>query len=293
LTRTAPAPDYKTLAWHGHRVAWWETSQHEAGVPSLLLLHGFPSSSRDWHHVASVLAGRVRVVGFDFLGYGRSAKTGDATYSVFAQADLTAYVIDELCGGGAMVVGHDVGGIVLQDLLDRDLSLTHGRISQACFVNSSVYSAIYKPTRAQKLLTIPVLGQLIAARMTREAFVAGIVSVSGTDTPQLRAQVEEMWLEYSHDGGRRLTPQHLVYMKERKAHAARLETAMAKTDPSRLAFLYGAADPVSGKKQLEEIERRLPDARVTALNGLGHFPMLEDARAVARGIASAFRMGMP
>ncbi|MEO0961789.1 MAG: alpha/beta hydrolase [Pseudomonadota bacterium] len=291
MTRPVPTPDYRTLTWLGHRIAWWETRQHEPGVPSLLLLHGFPSSSRDWHHVASLLADRVRVVGFDFLGYGRSAKAKSADYSVFAQADLTAFVIDELCGGAAMVVGHDVGGIVLQDLLDRDLSLPHGRISQACFVNSSVYSALYKPTRAQKLLTIPVLGQMVAARMTRKAFVAGIASVSGTNTPQLRAQADEMMLEYSSNGGRRLSPRHLVYMKERRAHAARLEAAMAKTDPSRLAFVYGAADPVSGQQQIGEIKRRLPDARVTALNGLGHFPMLEDARAVARGIASTFKLG--
>src|SRR3954453_11315213 len=53
----------------------------------VLVLHGFPTSSFDWHRALDVLSARRRVVLVDYPGYGFSAKP-DMKYSLFAQADI-------------------------------------------------------------------------------------------------------------------------------------------------------------------------------------------------------------
>jgi len=281
-------PDYRSLEWEGHRIAWWETRAPDPAVPDVLLLHGFPSSSRDWHGIADRLRGRCRVVSFDLLGYGRSDKPADVSYSVYRQTDLAAHVLASLCAPQSAVVGHDLGGIILQELLRRDREAATPSVGHACFMNSSVYAALYRPTRAQKLLTTPLIGSLVARRMTEKAFTSGVVAASGEDTPDLRAHAHEMWCEFTSGGGMLLAPKHLVYMKERARAAARLEAAMeAKADdatPSPLSFVYGAADPVSGQHQLDRIAHRIPQAAVTSIAGAGHFPMLEAPDAVASAL---------
>ena len=42
------------LSWNGHRVFVQAAGRGEA----LLLIHGFPTSSRDWHHIAPALETR-------------------------------------------------------------------------------------------------------------------------------------------------------------------------------------------------------------------------------------------
>src|SRR5690349_5424512 len=67
----------RTSAWQqaggstevgGHRIFVRERLGAGDG-PSLLLLHGYPSSSFDWRHAFEMLPGRHLIV-FDFLGYG-------------------------------------------------------------------------------------------------------------------------------------------------------------------------------------------------------------------------------
>lgn len=90
---------------------------HGSG-PSLLLIHGLGSSTRDWERQIPVFAERFRVVAFDCRGHGRSAKpTGRYSVPLFA-AD-TAALIGALKIAPTHVVGHSMGGMIaLQLALD-------------------------------------------------------------------------------------------------------------------------------------------------------------------------------
>src|SRR4029453_18780634 len=68
----------------------WDVFVRTGGSgPWLTLLHGFPTSSWAWARGARILEPRFRVVTFDFLGFGDSAKPRDHEYSIGEQADLT------------------------------------------------------------------------------------------------------------------------------------------------------------------------------------------------------------
>lgn len=80
---------------------------------TVLLLHGFPQTSRSWLAVAGQLAAHgLRVVAVDQRGYSPGARPAEV--SAYAAPALIADVcgfIDEL-GGSVDLVGHDWGAVV-------------------------------------------------------------------------------------------------------------------------------------------------------------------------------------
>src|SRR6476646_6742270 len=86
----------------------------------VLVLHGFPSSSFDWRHVVGPwrAAGR-RVVLFDFVGFGLSAKP-DLRYGIRRYADAATAVAQAAGLDRVVLVTHDMGDTVGGELLARD-----------------------------------------------------------------------------------------------------------------------------------------------------------------------------
>jgi pimeloyl-ACP methyl ester carboxylesterase len=82
--------------WSGGELVALELRGTEQGVfvrregsgPSMTLLHGFPSSSRDWAKIAPALAEHYALTMPDLLGFGASAKPREHRYSLLEQAAL-------------------------------------------------------------------------------------------------------------------------------------------------------------------------------------------------------------
>ena len=75
----------------------------------VLIVHGFPGSSWDWHMVVEHLVNQMRVVVPDMLGYGQSDKPSDGNYSIFKSADMYEAVAHEDNLRNAVLVIHDLG----------------------------------------------------------------------------------------------------------------------------------------------------------------------------------------
>jgi len=84
--------------------------------PPLLVLHGFPTSSFDYAGVLDTLRAGRRVLLFDGLGYGLSAKP-DRHYTLGLQADLAMAFVAELGLTRLALLTHDVGDTVGGELL--------------------------------------------------------------------------------------------------------------------------------------------------------------------------------
>ena len=54
----------------------------EASKPAVLLVHGFPSSAREFRDVIPELSQVAHVIAPDLPGFGASAKRGDLDYSL-------------------------------------------------------------------------------------------------------------------------------------------------------------------------------------------------------------------
>lgn len=83
----------------------------EGDGPLVMLLHGFPETSRAWRKQIPALAERFRVVAPDLRGYGGSDKPkGIAAYRTSVVADDIVALIHAFDAERAHVVGHDWGG---------------------------------------------------------------------------------------------------------------------------------------------------------------------------------------
>lgn len=260
----------------GHRIF---TRAAGAGR-TVIFLHGFPTSSHDWAGVVAHLQGRYRCVTFDYLGYGASDKPSDADYSSLVQADRVLRIVAALGITEADIVAHDLGGILLQEILHRKLAGgLELSLRRAIFMNSSVYAELYRPSPAQVALADPVQGPLLARSLSRTTFEAAMTPLF----PSRRlsaAELDDMWDAVRRDDGQLLWPRHLVYMAERDKLSSQWEQALSQTH-AKLGFVYGAADPISGTAILDRARERLVDAAVVGLTGLGHFPQIEQPDQVA------------
>ena len=78
------------------------------GVP-VVLLHGFPDNLHLYDRLLPHLAGRVPVVRFDFLGWGRSDKPAGYPYTATNQTGDLAAVVDAVADR-VTLVAHDASG---------------------------------------------------------------------------------------------------------------------------------------------------------------------------------------
>jgi len=262
----------------GHRIAYWT----EGAGPDLVLLHGFPTWSYDYAEARSDLARDHRVIGLDFLGYGASDKPRRHDYSVTASADAVEALLTRLGIGRATLVIHDYGGIVGQELLDRDRAgRLSFRIDGVHLLNCGIVYAAYRPTRAQRALATPLIGPIVARGLTKARVRAGLDAVRGVKLTD--ADFEQLWVGMARDNGHTLAHRHIRYNAERARHHQRWEDALAAYQ-GPLHFIWGMDDPVSGARVLAAAQERYPWATVTALNGIGHFPQAEAPEAVAAAI---------
>jgi pimeloyl-ACP methyl ester carboxylesterase len=143
--------------------------------PPLLVLHGFPTSSFDFHQVADELAHDRRVILFDMLGYGLSAKP-DHAYLLSQQADIAAALVAELGLDRIGLLTHDMGDTVGGELLARQLEGAWGvEISDRVLTNGSIYLGLAHLSDGQLfLLQLPDERLPDASPMDGSAVAAGV-----------------------------------------------------------------------------------------------------------------------
>ena len=251
--------------------------------PSMTLLHGFPSSSHDWAKIASALAERYVLTMPDLLGFGASAKPSEHRYSLDEQADLVEalWALDGI--ESTVVVAHDYSVSIAQELLSRrstgalavDLLAVH-------FMNGGLYPDLHRPQPVQVALLDPEQGPQISAAMNEELFVAGLAPTfpEGYDSA---ADAADIWCTFSLHDGERNTHLLIRYIEDRRDNAERWTEVLETTDVP-LAFVWGVLDSISGAHMAERIRERLPDAPLTALEDVAHWPQLEAPERVTAAL---------
>ena len=131
-----------------------------AGEPVFLLLHGFASNTYTWHKVVSTLAEQGRVIVYDRIGFGLSARpltwAGDNPYSREAQVEQTLALLDALDVDSVILVGNSAGGTVA-----AEITLAHPeRVQALVLVDAAIYSGGGAPSFVKPLLRTPQMRHL-------------------------------------------------------------------------------------------------------------------------------------
>ena len=254
--------------------------QSAASDEVLLCLHGFPSSSHDYHKIWNRLAEKFSVVAFDMIGYGFSAKPSDFDYTTFNQTDVLQALIQHLRIEKLHILAHDYGNTITQELLARsEEKRLNFEIKSICFLNGALFPETHRPIPAQKILISP-LGFLFGRFITDAKFKKSLASIFGKNTQPTEAELNEFLEVFKFNDGRRIAHKLIRYMRERAINRERWVGALERMSPP-FRFINGLADKVSGAHLVERFRALLPhQTDIVELEEIGHFPHFETPEIV-------------
>lgn len=279
------------ISYRGHRIFVSDGGPRDA--EALLLIHGFPTASWDWEALWPSLVARYRVYALDLIGFGFSDKPRDYGYSLIDQASLCEHFLRVEGVDSYHVLAHDYGDSVAQELLARQADARHGpRLLSVAFLNGGLFPETHRPVLLQKLLLSP-LGPLVSRLTSRARLATNMQAIFGAATPPDDELIDGFWRLLRYGNGLRIMHKLIRYMVERRQQRERWVGALAHA-AIPLALIDGAADPISGAHMARRYQELVPEADVTLLDGIGHYPQVEAPGAVSTAYeAFRDRIGSP
>ena len=275
----------QSFVFRGQTLRYWVAGQGEP----LLLIHGFPSASWDWHYLWQPLAQRYQVIACDMLGFGDSAKPLDHTYCLLEQADLQQALLAHLrIQQPVHVMAHDYGDSVAQELLARHYE---GRfqLASCVFLNGGLFPETHRAALVQKLLLSP-LGWMIGRAFGRNSLADSFKQIFGPDTRPSESALDDFWSLIENNDGPRILHKLIAYIPQRRRQRERWVAAMQRGEVP-LRVIDGEVDPVSGAHMVARYRELIPDADTVLLANIGHYPQIEAPVQVLKHYL-AFRDGI-
>ena len=259
----------QTFIFRGQAIRYWTAGQGEP----LLLIHGFPTASWDWHYLWQPLAQRYRVIACDMLGFGDSAKPLSHRYSLLEQADLQQALLAHLnIDYSVHLLAHDYGDSVAQELLARHQEARID-VASCVFLNGGLFPETHRPLLAQKLLLSP-LGWMLGRAFTRDALVKNFRQIFGSNSRPTESEMDDFWSLIESNRGQRIMHKLIGYIPERRVQRDRWIGAMQRCDVP-LRVIDGEVDPISGAHMVERYRQLIPNPDTVLLPGIGHYPQIE------------------
>jgi pimeloyl-ACP methyl ester carboxylesterase len=247
----------------------------DASKPTLLLLHGFPTASWDWHKLWSELSVEFHLLAPDFVGYGFSAKPLRC-WTIPEQADMVEALVESSATYPYHILAHDYGDSVAQELLAREGERSRRGercIGSAMLLNGGLFPESHRPRPIQRLLA-GRLGGLAVYALNRYLFERSFNRILGRDGQMKSESIAELYKLICHNDGKRRIPGLLGYLAERIAQRERWTAALTDS-PVPLRLLIGGADPISGRHMADRFAELVPRGSIEILSAVGHYPQLE------------------
>ncbi|MDP2437190.1 MAG: alpha/beta hydrolase [archaeon] len=264
---------------------------------TLVLIHGFPTSSIDFERALPLLSNRFqKIVLFDHPGFGLSDKptaASDFSYSITEYTDAMLLLLEKLDISQAHFLGHDMGDSVLTELATRQarglLPCWFKGAQSLTFTNGGMRIELASFRVSQILLQVPLLRDLLAALQNAWFFDRQIRSISGTWDALPQTDLDTMYAALLHKNGNYRLPATISYLQDRyRFQNQRWIPALQQLSAQGLPvhICWGANDAVAPVSIAHRLHADLPESKLTILPGLGHFAMLESPTVWANAILS-------
>lgn len=247
-----------------------------SGIP-LLCVHGYPTSSWDFHKVWAPLTERFDVFTADMLGFGLTDKPIGYRYSIYEQADLLYELLRRHDVSALHLLCHDYGVSVGQELLARFGDGEGPKLHSVTFLNGGLFPETHRARAIQRLLASP-LGPLVTRFSTEVRFRLSLRELFGPSTQPTDGELRQLYQLVERADGKRALADLIAYMEERKANRERWVGAFVKTKVP-MTVINGSLDPVSGAHMITRLLELRPATPVVRLD-VGHFPQLEAPEVV-------------
>jgi pimeloyl-ACP methyl ester carboxylesterase len=198
-------------------------------------------------------------------------------YSLFAHADVVEACAAALGLTDVALVTHDVGDSIGGEILAREIDGTLGfHVTRGVLTNGSIYMDLVQLTDGQKfLLALPDEALPEGSGLNADGMAVGLKVTFAPDSDVDDAELHAMAELVAHDGGGRILPRIIRYIEERRVHEGRWTGAIEK-HPAPLHVIWGDLDPVAVWPMAERVTTVRADAKLDRLDGVGHYPMVEN-----------------
>jgi pimeloyl-ACP methyl ester carboxylesterase len=266
------------------RLHWMEAGQG----PPVVLLHGFPEFGYAWRHQLPALAAAgFRAVAPDLRGYNLSEKPpGYRNYTVQRIADDVEGLVAALGGGPVHLVGHDWGGVVAWHM-----AMHHPELVDRLVVINAPHPAIFrreirKPDQLLRSWYVYFfqLPRLPEWAIRRNGFAA-LERIFRRDPVRPGAFTDVDVRRYKEAAAR---PGALTAMLN-YYRAARLRRPRPVPVRAPTLVIWGMRDEALSSRNLDGLERWVPDLRVERLDDSSHWVMSEVPERVNTLLAGFLR----
>jgi pimeloyl-ACP methyl ester carboxylesterase len=277
-----PAIRHRNISVEGRNVFVREAG--DPRKPSLVLLPGFPSSTRAYIRLIDRLANDWHAVAIDYPGFGSSAPLAESP-TFDRLAEITGQVIDALGIGDYVIYMFDFGAPVGFRTALRHDDRVRGIVSQ----NGNAYLEGFGPGFA--------LSEWWRDREAGQSTIDAIVTLAGTQSQwnDGARDLEQIDPEQALADQRVLDlPGRASYMKallwdyqNNVSQYGAWQAWLRERQPALLA-IWGANDPIFAPPGAEAYKRDVADATVVLLD-TGHFALEEDVDVVAHYVGELMK----
>ena len=252
------------------------SSEDKIPTETMVILHGYPTSSYDYYKVLPELSKHYRVIIHDHLGFGFSDKPLDYSYSLLDQADIALQLWQQLGVKKTHLLAHDYGTSVATEIIARNNNheLTI-EIEKLTLCNGSMHIELSQLRTIQKLLKNKWLGKYVAKLTTYAIFSKNLRNVYFDKTKVSNNELKDMWMQLEYNDGRKVIHKLSQYINERYTYWNRWIGALKETN-LQTNIVWAKNDPVAVPAIARLIATEISNNKLFWIENTGHFPMLEN-----------------
>jgi pimeloyl-ACP methyl ester carboxylesterase len=288
-TGAFPASDWTDVDWRpylhdalsqGGAIRYLDIGQG----PSVLLVHGLGATWRTWVRNIEPLAANHRVIAVDLPGFGRSERL-DGRVGMNRLGDALADLLDWLDISAATVIGHSMGGLVVERL-----ALDHARRVSALGLvctGGIPFSAVTRALFVSSMLGVNLLlrdrfrrSVVLGIPPVRDLMIRGLVADPRSLTPAL---ANELFRGVGSPG----------YGSSLVAGTGEDFRAELSSISCPTVVLAGGRDRLAPKSFAVELSDRIPGGRLEIWDDVGHCPMLEQPERFNELVSGLARQAAP
>jgi len=257
-----------------HRPHRWHVQEAGAG-DTLLLIHGAGGATQSWRHLFPILMQSHHVVAVDLPGQGFTQIGAQQRCGLDHMAEDVLSLVRHEGWQPKALIGHSAGAAIALRMVEMGLRPDAVIGINAALGNFKGVAGWLFPAMAKLLAMTPFSASLFAASTTRSS-VHNLLQGTGSN---LGKAGENLYFRLATDKGHVDATLSMMAQWSLDGLLARLPQI-----DTPVHLITGANDKAVPPKTSADAVARLPNATLTALDGLGHLAHEEDAAQIADAI---------
>lgn len=245
---------------------------------TLVLLHGYATSSLDYYKVLPELSKHYRVILYDFLGFGFSDKPKNYYINIQEQADVCVELWRILELENITLLSHNISTQIALEILTRQrLNFVKIDLQKLIILNSTV-SFNQSNIENSSIHPLELFSQKIKLMLISFPFYKMKIKDFFFDSNKIsEEEIEGKWSIIEHKNGREILDFLPSYMIESKLLWNRWFTS-SQVNTLPIKIISGKNDAIFNESEAISFADQFNNSTLHFIENCGHYPMLEQPK---------------